>query len=755
MREALSIVFIVLILVLSVGAVISRRTNKAVGRAVSRLLTSILLPVTGNLILIVSHEKLLSTAGCYIYFIGMDFFMFAMLMFAVTYSQVRIPAKVVGPVIGVLLADVVQLALNPIFGHAFSTEKIEAYGAPYYRLVPYAGQYFHRIVDYGIFLSVLIFFFIMTIRSPRIYSERYSVIFICLLLGGLWQTFYIFSRSPLDRSMIGFAVFGVLCFYFSLYYRPMKLLDRMLANIVSKLPDSVFFFDMTGRCIWANSNAKELAGITGGEFSTANDSLKGIFGSALDLSSNGWTSHLTIGSGSNEKYYALEKFLVNDEHGNAAGSFLNVRDNTAEQLRLRQEIHNATHDRLTGLYNREYLYSRISQLIASSPDCGRYVVFVDIKNFKIVNDIFSNDFGDFTLKCIAEWLRRECSDNCIYGRLGGDTFGVLVPVDEFDPAELEDELTQFVVNDGTVEYHVLIHIGVYRITEADTDVSVMFDRAHLALSMIKDEYQTHIAYYDDKIRSQVLWDQFISAQLHDALRTRELRPFLQPIVDTSGRIVGAEALARWIHPTEGFLSPAKFIPVFEKNGMIVEVDKHMWRCACEILSRWQKEGRSLFISVNISPKDFYFIDVTAEIKSLVREFGIDPSLLRIEITETVMMNNIDDKMAILNDLRHDGFIVEMDDFGSGYSSLNMLKDMPVDVLKIDMKFLSKSSDEKKARTIIQNILKLSEDLGIASLTEGVETAEQFGMLRGMSCRLFQGYHFSKPVSVSDFEGLLS
>ena len=222
-------------------------------------------------------------------------------------------------------------------------------------------------------------------------------------------------------------------------------------------------------------------------------------------------------------------------------------------------------------------------------------------------------------------------------------------------------------------------------------------------------------------------------------------------MDDSGKVVGAEALARWNHPDRGFLSPASFIPYFEKNGLIVEVDKHMWRSACEILSRWEQIDKEMFISVNISPKDFYFMDVKEEIHNLVEEYGIEPKRLRIEITETVMMNDIDERIKILNELRSEGFIVEMDDFGSGYSSLNLLKDMPVDVLKIDMKFLGRSQDSGKAQTILRNIISLSDDLGISSLTEGVETKDQYHMLADMKCKMFQGYYFAKPMPVDQFE----
>ena len=199
------------------------------------------------------------------------------------------------------------------------------------------------------------------------------------------------------------------------------------------------------------------------------------------------------------------------------------------------------------------------------------------------------------------------------------------------------------------------------------------------------------------------------------------------------------------------MSPGLFIPVLEKNSFITEVDRHIWRCACEILAGWKKEHNDLFISVNISPKDFYFIDIVSEITGLVKEYDIEPEKLRIEITETVMMNDVKEKFQLLEDLRQAGFIVEMDDFGSGYSSLNLLKDMPVDVLKIDMKFLGDTDGSQKAQTIIRNIIKLSDELHIASLTEGVETQQQYSQLSAMGCMMFQGYFFAKPMSKDDFE----
>ena len=478
-----------------------------------------------------------------------------------------------------------------------------------------------------------------------------------------------------------------------------------------------------------------------------------MFGSPAVNSSN----QRIIGSGSDARYYTLEESRAVDNQ-KLSGTYLRIRDITEEQQRLKREMYDATHDLMTGLYTREYLYQRIFETMSANPDTDYYIVYVDVKNFKVVNDIFGTKFGDYAIIHIADWLRENIPKSGCYGRLAGDTFGVCIPKEEFAADVLEDKLAHFTIKSRLAEYgyHLLIHLGVYDVDKNDTnDISLMFDRAHLSLSNIRDEYKTHIAYYDNEIREKLLWDQEISSQVYNAINTGQLRPYLQPIADKTGKIVGAEALVRWIHPERRFLSPGTFIPIFEKNGMIVEVDKHMWRCTCEILSRWQKANSDLFISVNISPKDFYFVDVVGEIKKLVEEFRLEPSKLRIEITETVMMNDAENRMALLDEFRKSGFIVEMDDFGSGYSSLNMLKDMPVDVLKIDMKFLGKTSDKAKAKTIVKNIINLTKELGIVSLTEGVETAEQYEALEEMGCNLFQGYYFAKPMPVYEFEEFIA
>ena len=752
MRSQFSVLFLILTIALIICAFLAFNSKKPLGKSVGLLLATLVPPLVGNIIIVNARNLLSAQIGSYVYFLGMDIVMFGLLNFTFDYCQLKWPnRRVKWFVYSLLIIDVIQLLLNPVFHHAFANEIIQFEGAEYYRLVPYIGQQFHRIVDYGIFFAVLIIFFVKMVRSVRIYSERYWIILISMVFTGIWETFYIFSRTPIDRSMIGFAVFGLLVYYFALYYRPLRLLDRMLASIAQQMPEALFFFDSFGQCIWANEPAVRLVGISPSAFYEATPRINALFGDLKGKDAE-FTENRVIGQGDDARYYVLERHIVNDDKGKPAGSFLSIRDNTEEQIELRREQYTAWHDELTHLYSKSHLYEEIRSRLENEPDTDFYLLYIDVSDFKLINDIFGHVFGDRVLCQIADWIREEFAEYSVYGRIGGDTFGVLLPWDRLENGRIESVLSNFVVSDGTVSHMVVIHIGVYEIAERELDVSVMVDRARMAQTTIKNDYHNHIAYYDEEMREKSIWNQHISAELHDALRNRDICPYLQPLVDENGKVVGAEALVRWIHPTDGFLSPASFIPVFENNGMIAEVDRYMWRCACEILSEWKKNGiEDCFISVNISPKDFYFMDVTEEITKIVREFEINPRQLRLEITETVVMADIEKRIEIMSALHQAGFIVEMDDFGSGYSSLNMLKDMPVDVIKIDMMFLKSSAEDARARTILRNIIHLTEEVGIVSLTEGVETEDQFHMLFEMGCRMFQGYYFAKPMPVRDFE----
>lgn len=746
-------IFAMLILMLIMCAVNSRRHYKDIGKTVSWLDIALIPPILGNAIIIIATRKWLALIGCYIYHIGMNFVIFELMKFTEAYCN-GAGKKMKAPkwIKWVLLADAVQLLANLFTKHAFDIEWIVQKGQIYYILKPLAGQYIHRLVAYGVFIAIILGLLIMTIRASRLYRERYYIILAAMSAAGVWESYYIFSKNPIDNSMIGFGIFGVIAYYFAIHYRPLRLIDKMLSGIVSNGSDACFIFSPRGRCVWVNKAACILVGIYEENSEKAPEALEYLFN--IKLHRGNWSEQHSTGSGESIKYYLFENRDVLNENGNINGYYLKVSDNTKEQLKIRKELYEATHDRLTGIYTQDHLFKLIRQTIDVHKDTDYMVLYANIKNFKVVNDIFGNDFGDYAIRCFAEKIKKQFTSRCVYGRLGGANFGFLVPKDEFDADKIANALTLINVKRGSIKYPIQSQIGVYEVNREEPDVPTMFADARIALTSIEKDDSARMSFYDDKLRNEILWNQEITTQIADAIRNRDIRPYLQPIADREGNIVGCEALVRWIHKEHGFLAPFKFIPSLEKNGMIAEVDKYMWRCACEILADWKKRGWDLFVSVNISPKDFYYLDVPKFIKSLVEEYDVDPKKLRVEITETVMVTDSDKVVSIMEEFRSYGFIVEMDDFGSGYSSLNMLKSLPVDVLKIDMNFLGKTDDEQKADTIVKNVINLAMELGMTALTEGVESIDQFDILSSMGCSLFQGYYFSKPIPLDDFDNLV-
>lgn len=754
-------VYLVLIVALVTCATDAfRHRGRALGKFVAVLDVALIPPILGNAIIIISKWPVISAVGFYTYFVGMDLAMFALMRFAEKYcsgSKLTPKARrVITNFFGFLLGlDAVQLLLNPLTHHAFDIVAIEYDRSILYILEPLEGQIIHRIIDYVVFVSVILYFTVSTVTTSRLYREKYSIILASIVITGLWETFYIFSDDrfyPIDFSMFGFTIFGVVAYYFAMHYRPLRLLDRMLSGIISNDDDACFIFSPRDRCIWVNKVACTLVGVQEDDCEKAKELLEYLFDT--NLRKGNWTERHVTGAGDSMKYFLLENRDVINDNGKFSGYYLKISDITNEQIKIRRDLYEATHDSLTGLYTKDFLFKKIEHTLKDHPDTRYVVLHVNIKNFKVVNDIFGNDFGDYAIRSYADKKMSQFSGRCVYGRLGGANFGVLIPGDEFDTLEVDGRFDRLDVKKGNAKYPLQVQIGAYEVDRSVTDVNIMFANARLALTMIENDDSSCLAFYDEELRNEILWNQEINSQLANAIKNREIRPYLQPIADRDGVIVGCEALVRWVYKDQGVLPPFKFIPSLEKNGMIAEVDKYMWRCACEILAKWKQRGWNLFISVNISPKDFYYIDVPEYLKSLIDEYHLDPKQLRVEITESIMVSDTEKTIDIMGRLRNYGFIVEMDDFGSGYSSLNMLKNMPVDVLKIDMKFLGKSDDTQKADTIVKNIINLSMELGITSLTEGVETQSQYNILSDMGCKLFQGYYFSRPVPTEEFEELV-
>ena len=434
-----------------------------------------------------------------------------------------------------------------------------------------------------------------------------------------------------------------------------------------------------------------------------------------------------------------------------------ANDRAAENIGTRASHYQAHHDSMTNVLNADAFYQLSRDMIKNTPDITWVMITANIMNFRFVNTLFSVTKGNEILVRTASMLR-EISEEArgLCGRLGGDQFALLIPKAAYKEASLINTADSLSTLYNSGIYTFCIHFGVYEIDDPSIPVSVMCGRANSALRTIREDLTRFVAYFDDAILHKLLLEQKVLGCFDEALKDGQFQIYLQPLVGKEGEVIGAEALARWCKPDGTVVMPADFIETLENAGLIQKLDVYIWELAVRQLSAWKNTDRKdLTISVNMSAKDFYSIDVYDVLSDLVDKYGVDSSLLRLELTESALLVEPDKSDAVVSKLHEKGFIVEIDDFGTGYSSLSLLKNIKADVLKIDMSFLREIKDKERSQIILRSVIDLAESLGMEVITEGVETEAQLRALTEMGCSHFQGYYFSRPVPVDVFEERLS
>ena len=429
-------------------------------------------------------------------------------------------------------------------------------------------------------------------------------------------------------------------------------------------------------------------------------------------------------------------------------SLINLRETAAMVNQFR-------YDRLTGLYSKQYFFQKAQEKLSENPDKEYCLVCCNIDNFKLFNDTYGVAAGDELLKEIAQILRSTLDSKSVFGRFESDKFICL----QESAKELADRQCFGMGNIEPSSYlkKVVMRWGIYQITDRSVTIDQMCDRAMLAVNSIKGQYNQFFAEYDDVLRNKLLREKSISDAMETALAQNQFSVYLQPKYSLTDRtMVGAEALVRWIHPKWGIVPPNEFIPLFEKNGFIFSLDKYVWEKVCSILQDWKRKGYDVVpISVNVSRLDIYRHNIEEFLRDMLAKYEIEPSYLHLELTESAYAENQEQIISTVNNLRKMGFVLEMDDFGSGYSSLSMLSRMRLDILKLDMKFVSNETSKPLEYSILNDVINMAHRMHLGVVAEGVETREQMKRLQLVGCDYVQGYFFSKPLPLAEFEELLT
>ena len=432
---------------------------------------------------------------------------------------------------------------------------------------------------------------------------------------------------------------------------------------------------------------------------------------------------------------------------------------TIELSEDRDIIGQTERDQLTGLYNREFFYRYAEQYDRYHKDLPTDAIVLDINHFHMINERYGKAYGDEVLRKIGEKVRDVVKDaGGIVCRRSADTFLVYCP-HRCDYPEILDQTSVLLTGSDKKENRVWLRMGVYADADKSIDIERRFDRAKQAADTVKNSFAKAIGIYDDSLLEQERQAEELLEDFAAAIREKQFLVYYQPKYDITRSepvLSSAEALVRWKHPKRGMVSPGAFIPVFEKNGLIQELDNYVWNEAAAQIRDWKERfGVSVPVSVNISRIDMYDPYFIEKLDDIVARNGLEHRELLLEITESAYTEDSAQIVSTVKQLREKGFRIEMDDFGTGYSSLNMISALPIDALKLDMQFIRSAFSQKKDTRMLEVIFHLAESLEVPTIAEGVETAEQMLTLKSMGCDIVQGYYFSRPLPADEFEPLVA
>ena len=422
----------------------------------------------------------------------------------------------------------------------------------------------------------------------------------------------------------------------------------------------------------------------------------------------------------------------------------------------RDLIRETSRDSLTGLFNREYFFHYAEQYDHFHQDEPTDAIVMDVNHFRMINERYGKAFADEVLRRIGIAMKAFVKQNGgIACRREADRFLLYCP-HRTDYTSLSEEVAA--AAGGGMKGKIRIRLGVYSGVDKTIEMEQRFDRAKSAADTIRNSYNVTVALYDDELHDKEVYAERLLDEFQEAIDQKQFLVFFQPKFDIRPEmplLCGAEALVRWKHPELGMISPGIFVPLFESNGLVRELDHYVWRETAAQISAWkQNPGKAVPVSINVSRVDMMDPDLQDILRSLIEDNGLEYGDLHLEITESAYTQDAKQIIDTVNILRSMGFVIEMDDFGSGYSSLNMVTSLPIDVLKLDMGFIRSAFSKGGNTRMIRVIVDIAQALKVPMIAEGVETKEQMLALRELGCDIVQGYYFSRPVPADEFETFL-
>lgn len=617
----------------------------------------------------------------------------------------------------------------------------------FYWGIEYTSKFgFHKLVCAILSFSSLALLISSIVKAPSYNKVKYVTILTSESL--ILIANYVFNslNLPLNISLLMLAASSIFIANYVNKDFSAPVLIGPLSAITESINDIIFCYDSSENLIYANSAAKNV-------FKKSNDNLENFAKEFRQNFLKNRPSELSLKlENGEERYYITEykDFFISNSN---IGSYLRLQDKTKETLESRRKNYIATHDLLTGLFNRSGFFKKMQEALYQNTYKNPILICTNIKDFKLINTIYSEQVGDSVLQNQTEVMKRLPGHRkSIIGRIADDKFAILMEKQDFDKDIFEEVFNEVSCIIEKTLYNIQIVAGIYEIYDKKDTIQSIYDKAKISLDAIKDSDNQIFSFYNPSMMEKMLKEKDIVNDFEKSLNEKQFSIQLQPVIDNDGNVLGAESVVRWNNPKYENLTPSSFLDVLERTSLIYKLDVYVWELVAKKLHEWKERGFSdRFISVNVSSKDKFFIDIIKTFSELIKKYDISPQNFKVEIRETAMLENPEKTIEIFSQLKKLGIKVYIDNFGTGFSSLNVLKDFIADGIKMDTSFLSESKVSGKNKIILQTMISMSSNLGMEFIAKGVESENQMLALSKMDCKLFQGFYFSKPLPVKTYE----
>ncbi|MCR5217315.1 EAL domain-containing protein [Treponema sp.] len=582
------------------------------------------------------------------------------------------------------------------------------------------------------------------LRSSRIFRIKYEIVFgMFMLIIGV-NVMFLTALPFFDFSILGYVVCALYLCYSSLYSMPKYLSSQMMKLISENINHAIVCFDSTGNKIFSNKKAAELY--------RYRDYVKHLNELVDENNSDSFMNSQIVYLNEEECFFEEDVNREKDNKNRLIGVSVNISDNTKVMKKMEKELYISTHDELTGLYNRRSFFENAASIIRNNKDTQFYLVATNIKDFKMINTCFGTEFGDEVLIEQAKKLLLADYPKTIHGRISSDNFAMLIPKENFSQKLSVKNTSSLQALFENLHYEIRIYIGIYEVSDIYESVSAMYDKAQIAIRSIYGSYDKTLVFYDRSLMEQLYEEKNIVSDFEKYIKNGAFEVNLTPLFtcDTED-VCGAQIVTRWNNPVNGILNEDEYTDLLDKTMLLHKLDYYVWEETVKILSEWKKKDINLKLSVKIHQQSFYYLNLPEVFKSLVNRYQINAASLVLGVNENCFTRDVKMHVDVLNKLHEAGFKIELDGFGSQFSSLNILKDINADVLKINFDQFYQNEQSDRTLTIIDSMISMSKAIGMVVTAQCVEFEHQKDFLRRAGCDIIQNNFCNMIFSQKEFE----